>query len=71
MELFAPHVNEDGLVNRVTTYSDLERKEPINERCTYRARHDLLAKRNSDFVTKQIVEKVFLTLRFIFTYFTT
>ena len=57
IELFAPHVKEDGLVKRITHYSDSKWQARVNERCVYSAREDLMYEKYSDFEAKVVREK--------------
>lgn len=57
IELFAPHVNSNGLVNRTTNYTDLCWTKIIDERSVYKSREDMLSQRYSNNETKIVVDK--------------
>ncbi|KAJ7997812.1 hypothetical protein DPEC_G00216010 [Dallia pectoralis] len=56
LETFAPYLLRDGLVTRLTTYSDLDCTHPSTVKEWYRHRHDQLDERELDKPTNVTVE---------------
>lgn len=56
MDLFAPYLNDDGVVKRLTVFHDLDYSDEKISWRWYRNREDLLDSVEKDNVTKQIIE---------------
>lgn len=56
LELFAPYLNDDGVVKRLTQYKNLNYTEEIAYWQWYHNREDLLELIEKDFETNQIIE---------------
>lgn len=56
LELFAPYLNDDGVIKRLTTYKNLNHTDELCCWQWYQNREDLLETIEKDFETNQIIE---------------
>lgn len=57
LELFAPYLNNDGVIKRLTVYKNLNYTEATNVWQWFRNRDDSLELMEKDFQSKKIIEK--------------
>lgn len=56
LELFAPYLNNDGVIKRLTVFKNLDYTEETNLWQWFRNRDDSLELMEKDFQTKKIIE---------------